>query len=51
MMPVISFWSKGQVPVDLIFLFTIYILNLPINQVCQWMVLVYNTSLAIDSDK
>ena len=44
MMPVISFWSKGQVPVELIFdlpgspQLHIYSLNnLTINQVCQWM--------------
>ena len=57
MMPVISFWSKCQAPVDLIFYLPgspqlhIYSLNLAINHVCQWMVLVSNTSLATDSNK
>ena len=44
MRPVISFWSKSQAPVDLIFYLPgspqlhIYSLNLVINHVCQWMV-------------
>ena len=45
MMPVISFWSKGQVPVELVFdlpgspQLHIYSLNLAVSQVRQWMVL------------
>ena len=44
MMPVISFWSKGQAQVEFFFYLPgspqlhSYSLNLEINQVSQWMV-------------
>ena len=53
MMPVISFWSKGQAPVDLNFYLPgspqlhIYSLTKPVCEKC----LVSNTRLAINSDK
>ena len=55
-MPVISFWSKGQVQVELIFYLPgnpqlhIYSLNFAINQFSEWR-LVSNISLAIDFEK